>query len=178
VSAGNPPGPRRRRNRISGQFAPRLIEMIESPAFCELSLSARRVLDRLEIELAGHGGTENGKLVVTFNQFQQYGIDRHAIAPALREVEALGFVEVTEHGRAGNAEYRQPNRFRITYRPTDNGPETHEWRRVKTTKDAIEIARTARNPKKNPSGGKRTVSVGKTHTETDNSQWGKPTLQS
>jgi hypothetical protein len=36
-----------RKNRIEGQFAPRRIEMIESPAFRELRLSAHRVLARL-----------------------------------------------------------------------------------------------------------------------------------
>ena len=39
---------RRRRTSIDGQFAARLITMLESPPFRELSLSARRVLDRLE----------------------------------------------------------------------------------------------------------------------------------
>jgi len=32
---------------------------------------------------------------------------------------ALGFVEITEHGRAGNAEHRTPNKFRLTHMPTD-----------------------------------------------------------
>jgi hypothetical protein len=43
---------------------------------------------------------DNG-LPVTFNDFQRYGIDRHFIAPVIRELVALGFVEVTEQGRAG-----------------------------------------------------------------------------
>lgn len=149
MSAGRPP---RKHTKIGGQFAPRLVEMISSPAYFVLSLSARRVLDRLEIELAGHGGTENGKLIVTFDQFQKFGIDRHAIAPAIRETEALGFIEVTEHGRAGNAEYRQPNRFRITYRNTDYGQPTHEWRRVKTSTEAAAISQQSRRPKKFPVG--------------------------
>jgi hypothetical protein len=37
---------RERRTSIGGQFAPRLIEMLESHAFRALSLSARRVLDK------------------------------------------------------------------------------------------------------------------------------------
>jgi hypothetical protein len=105
------------KNRISGQFAWRTIEMMESPAFRVLSHSARRILDRLEIEIAHHGGNDNGKLPCTFDHFAEYGIDRHSIAPALREVEALKFIEVIERGRAGNAEYRRPNLFRLTYRP-------------------------------------------------------------
>ena len=97
--------------------------MLESPPYRQLSLSARRVLDRLEIELAHHGGMDNGRLPVTFDDFQRYGIDRHAIAPAIRELVALGFIEITEHGRAGNADWRSPNRFRITYKHTkDAGP--------------------------------------------------------
>lgn len=89
------------KTRISGQWAWRTIEMMESPAFRALSHSARRILDRLEIEIAHHGGKDNGRLPCTFDHFAEYGVDRHSIAPALREVEALKFIEVTERGRAG-----------------------------------------------------------------------------
>jgi hypothetical protein len=54
-----------RRTRIGGQFAACLIEMLESPAYRVLSLSARRVLDRIDIELGHHGGNDNGRLPVT-----------------------------------------------------------------------------------------------------------------
>jgi len=42
-------------NKISGQFAARLIEMMESPAYRVLSLSAHRVLDRERAGRADHG---------------------------------------------------------------------------------------------------------------------------
>ena len=80
--------------------------MLESPAFRVLSLSARRVLDRLEIELAHHGGQDNVSLPVTYEHFHEYGIHRHAIGPGIRRCVALGFVEVTEPGRAGNVEFQ------------------------------------------------------------------------
>jgi hypothetical protein len=102
-------------------------------------------LDRLEIELADHGGKDNGRLPCTFADFERYGIDRHAIAPAIREVVALGFVEVTEAGRAGNAEFRKPNLFRLTYRPTKYAP-TEEWSKI-TEEEAFIIARAARAPR-------------------------------
>jgi hypothetical protein len=86
---------RRKNNAIDGQFSARTIEMLESPAWRVLSLSAHKVFDRICIELAHHGGNDNGRLPVTYGQFMEYGIDRHAIAPAIRELEALGFVEVT-----------------------------------------------------------------------------------
>jgi hypothetical protein len=55
----------KRRTKILGQFAPRTIDMLRSSAWSVLSLSGRRVIDRLEIELADHGGTDNGKLPCT-----------------------------------------------------------------------------------------------------------------
>ena len=138
-----------RRTSIGEQFAPHTISMLRSPAWRALSLSARRVLDRIEIELADHGGTDNGKLPVTYDDFEQYGIHRHSIGPAIREVVALGFVEITEPGRAGNAEWRRPSLFRLTYRNTKYAP-TNEWEKI-TEEQAELIARTARiaPPQKN-----------------------------
>ena len=136
---------RRRHTAIEEQFAPRAIRMLCSPAWCALSLSARRVLDRVEIELANHGGTDNGKLPVTYDDFSRYGIHRHAIGPAIREDVALGFLEVTEPGRAGNAEWRKPNLFRLTYRNTANDGPTNEWQRIETDEQADARARAARS---------------------------------
>ncbi len=137
---------KRRRTQIDGQFAPRLIEMLESPAYRALSLSARRVIDRIEIELGHHGGTDNGRLPVTYDDFQRYGIDRQSIAPAIREAVALGFIEITQKGRAGNSEWRLPNLFRLTHRPADGLPGfgTNEWRKIDTVEQALLIAKTAR----------------------------------
>jgi hypothetical protein len=134
---------RKRWTQIAGQFAAHRIDMLRSPAWRVLSLSARRVLDRLEIEHADHGGAENGRLPVTYEDFEQYGIHRHAISLAIRELVALGFVEITEAGRAGNAEFRRPNIFRLTYFNTNVGP-TDEWRKI-SENEAEAIARVARS---------------------------------
>jgi hypothetical protein len=120
--------------------------MLRSPAYCVLSLSGRRVLDRIEIEMADHGGTDNGKLPVTYDDFERYGIHRHAIGPAIREVVALGFVEITEAGRAGNAEWRKPNLFRLTYRHTKY-ESTNDWEKIKTPEEAEALAQSARAPR-------------------------------
>jgi hypothetical protein len=72
------------------------------------------------------------------------------VAPAIREAEALGFIRVTERGRGGNAEHRQPNLFFLTFahaRDSRAEPPTHDWRKIKTVKEAIEIARIARENK-------------------------------
>ena len=138
----------RKRNQIDGQFNARLIEMIESPAYRVLSLSAHRVMDRIAIELAHHGGNDNGKLPVTYEHFMEYGIDRQAIAPAIRELEALGFVEVTQRGRPSAGEFRWPNLFRLTWinSKSSNHP-THEWRRIVSLDAAELLARSARKAK-------------------------------
>jgi DNA-binding FadR family transcriptional regulator len=122
--------------------------MLESPAYRVLSLSAHRVLNRIEIELAHHGGNDNGKLPVTYEHFMEYGIDRQAIAPAIRELEALGFIEVTQRGRPSAGEFRWPNLFRLTsINSRSSNTPTHEWRRIQSTEQAELLARTARKAK-------------------------------
>jgi hypothetical protein len=120
-------------NSIPGDFSWRLIDMLESPAFRILSLSARKILDRLEIEFHQHGGNpfDNGDgLPCAYDHFEEYGVHRHAIGPAIRELVALGFVEVTRPGCAGNASERQSARYRLTYRRAySNHQITDEWRR-------------------------------------------------
>jgi hypothetical protein len=133
-----------KRTAIGEQFAPHKIRMIRSPAWCALSLSARRVLDRIEIELAGHGGADNGKLPVTYDDFEKYGIHRHAIGPAMREAVALGFIEITVVGRAGNAEFRKPNQFRLTYIYSTSAAPTDEWQHIQTDLEAATLAAAAR----------------------------------
>jgi hypothetical protein len=150
----------KRRNRISGQFSPRLVEMLESPAYRSLSRSAHMVISRIEIELAHHGGNDNGRLPVTTEDFITYGMHRTSVAPAVREAEALGFIRVTERGRGGNAEHRSPNLFFLTFahgRDNRAQPPTHDWRQIETTEEAEQIAREAR-ANKNPAAiahGKR-----------------------
>ena len=137
--------PYHRRNKFEGQFAGRLRAMLESPAYRVLTLSAHRLLSRIEIELCKHAGEANGKLIVTYEQFIEYGIHKDAIAPAIREVEALGFVEA-EHGQAGNREYHWPSAYRLTYHSVGRAKPTHEWKRFDTIEKAKASARDARGP--------------------------------
>jgi hypothetical protein len=164
----------RRKNRISGQFCARLVEMLESPAYRTLSVTAHRVISRIEIELAAHGGNDNGSLPVTYQNFLDYGITRECVAPALREAEMLGFIEITKRGRAGNADHREPTMYRLTFthdRSSRQRPPTHEWRRIKSLDEARQIAAAAR-ANKNPSA----VNFGRwANRNKFRSQCGKPT---
>jgi hypothetical protein len=144
----------RRRNRIGGQFDAREITLLESPAYRVASRGCRMIMDRLAIEYAHHGGNDNGKLPVTYDQFVEYGLHRHCIAPALREGEALGLFFIAERGRAHAGEFRSPHLFRIPYRQVSSDPPTNEWKRIKTIEDAHAIARAARKPIAKTEGGK------------------------
>jgi hypothetical protein len=135
---------REKHKKLIGQFAPRAVDLLRSPAYRVLSLSGHRVLARIEIELADHGGKDNGQLPVTYADFEDFGIDRHAIGPAINECEALGLIEVTERGRSGNAEFRTPSLYRLTYRYTDKAGPSDEWRRYDTIEQAKAVATVAR----------------------------------
>ena len=135
------------KEHIPGPFSWRLIEMQESPAYRALSLSARKVLDRLEIEFERHGrkAEENGALPCTYDHLVEYGVNRNMIAPAIRELIALGFVQITRKGSAGNAEYREVTLFLLTYRPFGSAKYVaNGWRRISTLDEAEAISAAAR----------------------------------
>jgi hypothetical protein len=160
-ASGRTTGKRKKRSGtgIVGQFIARPRAMMESPAFRVLTLTAHRVLARIEVEHCAHGGADNGALPVTYDDFQRYGIARECICPAIAMCEALGFVEVVERGRAGNAEFRAPNVFRLTYLPTPFMNPTNEWAKIEDLKAAKAIARAAmgksRDAKRKEAGSKK-----------------------
>jgi len=117
---------------IDEPFVMRRLSMLNSAAFTVLSLAAHRVLTRIEIEHLQHGRKENGNLIVTYTQFEDYAI--------------------TEQGRAGNGEYRRASKYRLTYCPAKGamGSGTHEWRGVGTLEEAKALAKAARSERDPP----------------------------
>jgi hypothetical protein len=134
----------KRRSVLAEQWIAYSREMIESPALRVLSQTAIRVMHRLEAEHMNHGGGENGRLQVTYDQLHEWGMDRNAIAPAIRELVALGFVEITEPGYGG-AEKGRSNRFRLTYvNSKSREVPTNEWSKIATLEKAESLASAAR----------------------------------
>jgi hypothetical protein len=132
---------KKRKKNAARNFTQMPNEMRWSPAWRALrSLAARRVLDLLELELAKHRGKNNGRICVTYADFARYGIGHNNIGPAIRDVEALGFIRIPQRGRGGNAEYRAPNLYALTYLP----PATDDWQRFKTIEEAKAALQTAR----------------------------------
>jgi hypothetical protein len=146
-----PDGKTVRRNSVAEFYTSRPVELIASPALRVLSKTAHLALLRIELELRQHAGRQNGKLIVTKQQFVEFsGVHPRLVAPALRELEALGIIIVTERGRGGNAEHRQPNRFRLNYlcgAVDDQAVPTNSWKRYKTLVEAEQIAQAARAAK-------------------------------
>jgi hypothetical protein len=132
--------------------------MMESPAYRVLNLSEHRVIARIRLEHAHHGGRENGKLPVTFRDFFEYGVRWESIAPAIRTAEALGWIRVTQRGIASTAaEFRIPTKFALTHLATDDAAKavTNDWQRIKTVEEAEAIAKKARKSPANAKGAKK-----------------------
>jgi hypothetical protein len=54
-------------------------------------------------------------LPVTYADFVHAGVHPDAVAPAIRELEALGLVEITRRGHGGSADIREPSLYRLPY---------------------------------------------------------------
>lgn len=105
-------------------------EMLESPAYVGLSRAALLSLSRLQLEHMAHAGRENGALIVTYEQFIEYGVAKNGIASAIRELEEAGFAQVMVRGGKSFGTVNVPSQYRLTWLPDFNGNKpTHEWRR-------------------------------------------------
>lgn len=131
---------------IETPFVQMSASMLNSPAWRELSRGARQVLDRLIVENCDHAGVENGRLICPHKDFKKYGIDGHAISPAIRELEALGFIRV-KSGGAGNGDFHQPNIYSLTFIWTEDGAATNDWKSINSESEARAKARSARDAK-------------------------------
>jgi hypothetical protein len=115
--------------------------MLESPAWRALPDGAKAVIERIEIEHMYHGGTENGRLPVTYADFEQHGARRKSIKFYLMVAEALGFIDCTEAGNAGAGHTRRAARYALTWIDRyDGAPRSNRWRTVETLADARRVA--------------------------------------
>lgn len=146
------------------QFVMHTLEMMESAAWGSLSNEARRILNRLEVEHMERGGSKNGDLICTYDDFVKAGIKRRQTVPlAIEQCVALGFVEITVRGGLCLSDIKRPSRYRLTYvNGNSRSPKpTHEWRLFKRGGEIrplrLRSARAVR-VKKNSPGAKMTLS--------------------
>jgi hypothetical protein len=121
-------------------------EMLRSGAMRSLSIHARRCLDRIMVEHMDHGGQENGRLKVTWGDFARFGVERHEIGPALKELVAVGLIEIESLGRAivwGKSK-GTPAQYRLSHLPVSEPnnfrPASNQWKRFEEDVDAAKAA--------------------------------------
>lgn len=119
--------------------------MLESPAWSAMPINARRVVDRITIENMHHAGTENGRLKITYDDYESYGIKRDYIAESIAIAEALGFAKQVFRGVRGYGPGRRPAEYALTWLPIDGAPATNEWKRIATGADATDVIERARH---------------------------------
>ena len=119
-------------------------ELLNSYSWKNMSINGRRILDRIMIEHTNHAGTENGNLIVTYNDFEEYGVNRNQILKSIKELEDLNLIEI-EHGKRRCYNESYPNRFRVTFLvdscPGENGIKyftepKHSWKYLERRKDS------------------------------------------
>ena len=89
-------------------------EMLRCPAYLAMSGNAVKATFRVLSEHISEGGTMNGELVISHEQFITAGISRNCVAGAIREAEAAGMIAVRRRGRIAEGR-NAPNLFRLTW---------------------------------------------------------------
>lgn len=114
--------------RDQGGWMALTLDMLESAAYRTLSPNGRKCWDRLTLEHVAHGGRENGRLIVTHEQFIDYGVTGEYVADGLDELAYKGLIKM-QRGKAGNGT-AHPTVFTLTFMGTyDGAPATNEWKR-------------------------------------------------
>jgi hypothetical protein len=152
---GNSPEISQKRNRnrppSDDAWSWRTLEMVQSPAWRALPDGARTVIERIEIEHMRHAGMSNGKLPVTYDDFEKHGVRRMSAKFYIGVAEALGFIDVTEEGHAGAGDTRRAARYALTWFDRHDGaPRTNRWTAFVTSEDARRAVEAVRGGHKRP----------------------------
>jgi hypothetical protein len=86
-------------------------DVLCSPAWQNLGINARRLIDFLMIEHMSHGGKHNGYLLAPREQLETFGIGRRLITGAIKEARTAGLIEV----KPGVG--RRPSTFALRWLP-------------------------------------------------------------
>jgi hypothetical protein len=124
---------RRERNKIpSGEpFIWLTLEMLQSPAWRALPPAAKGVIERVIVEHLEHAGKDNGRLPVTYVDFEAHGVPRRAIKFGIEVAVALGFIDVAEKGCSGAGDTRRAARYALTWVDRHDGaPRSNRWKSI------------------------------------------------
>jgi hypothetical protein len=95
--------------------------------------AGHRFLRALQEINCRRAGEENGRLILTVLEAEEFGITKNRYKPAWMLLQKLGLVAVDHHGGSTKRENaRRPHLFRLTYLPTWRDGRrieaTHDWR--------------------------------------------------
>ena len=120
-------GKARRPLRQMGAWTFLYKELLVSDAWTCMRPNTRRLIDFLLIEHCNHAGTENGNLMGTYTQLEDYGLSKNLITDAIDEAEFLGLILVERGGRWHIT--NRPNIFTLTWIPIcDEFSPLNTWR--------------------------------------------------
>ncbi|TBZ00226.1 hypothetical protein [Rhizobium leguminosarum] len=136
-------------------------DLLESAAFRTLSVNATKAFYRIVMEHIRHGRQHNGKLIVTHEQFIEYGVTSDLVADALEELEYKKLMKMHK-GRAGHGT-AYPTVFTLTNDGTHDGaPATNEWKGFTLAEARLwsEVVRKQRQLKRSRAGNGKKSSLG------------------
>lgn len=114
----------------AGPWVPIRLRLMESAAWRARSIPLIRMLERLEKEHMYHGGSSNGDLCVSFDQFVKAGLSRRIIKRTIELGKDLGLLAVKPGSQPLEGRMKPENRYRLTYLPTGKKAPTDEWKQV------------------------------------------------
>jgi hypothetical protein len=136
--------------KYEGPYVVHRRKMLESDAYKSLGKTEMKILARLEIELMRNRGTNNGRIICTYDDFAKYGIRRPSIPSGLRRLRKVGLLVVTQRGRRDAL--RNPHHYRLPYLATYDEagniiPPTDEWKKYRLPQKTKQKGRSAQKPR-------------------------------
>lgn len=105
-----------KRLEVETPFVTSPMALLDAEVFHALSPYALKAFMRILTEHGRHAGKENGRLIVTYQNFVDYGIPRSRVRPALNELHHAGIIRFCDpEDRYKNTVGRPPNVFRLTF---------------------------------------------------------------
>jgi hypothetical protein len=122
---------RRKRNRPpEGEpFVWLTRELIESDAWRTAPIHTKRFVERLMLEQMEHAGTENGRLICTYDDCVAFGIGRRFVNRAIKDAVRRGLVYRSEGGGLSAGAVKKPSRYGLGWLPThDASAAPNRWK--------------------------------------------------
>lgn len=104
-------------------------EMLASKNLRLMPNAARLILDRIILEHTLHNGKENGRLLVTYSDFERWGLRRQSVKQGIEFLSAAGLIR-WEQGSFAAPDRRRPNSFTLTWFSVDGYEPTNDWKRI------------------------------------------------